>query len=219
MNYLAHGFRFLDDPIFLAGTAVPDWLRVADSTVRARAQLVHPVVESTNDDQIRRLGRGILQHHADDDAFHANPIFQKIGSHLSARFRQQMPDRYDHRPGFLAHVLTELLLDDALASQDPALLDRYYGAIEAVPSCWIQQAVNLIVRQPVTRLAEFIDLFRQVRFLYDYADNNRLLMRINQVLSRSGLQPLDTCVVPIFDDARSVVRSHTRELLETVSPP
>ena len=37
MNYFAHGHRFVDDPYFLAGTAVPDWLSVVDRKVRVRA--------------------------------------------------------------------------------------------------------------------------------------------------------------------------------------
>ena len=28
MNYFAHAIRFLDDPYFLSGTALPDWLSV-----------------------------------------------------------------------------------------------------------------------------------------------------------------------------------------------
>ena len=30
MNYFAHALPFLDRPYFVAGTAVPDWLTVAD---------------------------------------------------------------------------------------------------------------------------------------------------------------------------------------------
>ena len=37
MNYLAHGYRFTEDPLFLAGTAVPDWLRVAAPRLGQRA--------------------------------------------------------------------------------------------------------------------------------------------------------------------------------------
>jgi hypothetical protein len=42
MNYLAHALPFLDDPYFVAGTAVPDWLMVADRRVRMRPRYVEP---------------------------------------------------------------------------------------------------------------------------------------------------------------------------------
>ena len=38
MNYFAHALPFLDRPHFLAGTAVPDWMMVADRPLRLRAQ-------------------------------------------------------------------------------------------------------------------------------------------------------------------------------------
>ena len=38
MNYFAHGVRFLEDPYFLAGTAVPDWLSVVDRRVADQFQ-------------------------------------------------------------------------------------------------------------------------------------------------------------------------------------
>ena len=38
MNYLAHGWRFANDPYFLAGTAAPDWLSVIDRKTRLRSR-------------------------------------------------------------------------------------------------------------------------------------------------------------------------------------
>ena len=42
MNYFAHGYAFVDDPWFLAGTAVPDWLNVSDRGVRVRERQAEP---------------------------------------------------------------------------------------------------------------------------------------------------------------------------------
>ena len=42
MNYFAHALPFLDDdPYFVAGTGVPDWLSVADRDVRVRLKHSH----------------------------------------------------------------------------------------------------------------------------------------------------------------------------------
>jgi hypothetical protein len=38
MNYFAHARPFLDQPYFMAGTGVPDWLTVVDRRVRLRAK-------------------------------------------------------------------------------------------------------------------------------------------------------------------------------------
>ena len=213
MNYLAHGFRFLDDPLYVAGTAIPDWLRVAAPRIRARARLVEAAIDQSPDEQHLRLCRGMMQHHSDDDTFHTSVVFQQMCEELASHFRNLMPDRYDHRPGLLGHIVTELLLDSELARRDGTLLPRYYQSLEAVNSQWVQDVVNSIVYKPALRLAEFIDIFREIEFLYDYADNARLMMRLNQVLSRAQLEPMETEVFPVFEHGRRMLQDRANELL------
>lgn len=45
MNYLTHAIRFLDRPVFMAGTAIPDW-SVVDRKVRFRPQHLEPYLHS-----------------------------------------------------------------------------------------------------------------------------------------------------------------------------
>ncbi len=62
MNYLAHALRYLDRPWFAAGTAVPDWLSVADRQVRVRSRILEPIVETLGSHEEREIAYGILQH-------------------------------------------------------------------------------------------------------------------------------------------------------------
>lgn len=213
MNYLAHGYRFLDSPEFVAGTAIPDWLRVASPRIRARARLVDAALPVTPDGPERILLQGIRQHHRDDDTFHSSILFQQICETLAGKFRKQMPDPYDHRPGLLGHIVTELLLDNELATRDTELLPRYYAVLANLDPEWIQTTVNTIVYRPAERLAEFIRIFHELQFLYDYADNNRLMMRLNQVLSRAELRPLTSTVFPVFEEGRELLRRQADLLL------
>ena len=213
MNYLAHGYRFLERPLFVAGTAVPDWLSVVNRRVRARRRLVQPVVESTRSGFVRQVGQGILQHHADDDAFHRSEAFQQMEGILCGRFRSLMPDPYDHRPGFLGHIVVELMLDAALARQHASLLDEYYCAMDHVDVQVVEDVVNQMVTQPTDRLAFFIRRFREERFLYDYMDDQRMLFRLNQVLKRVGLSQMTLEFTSILAEARSMLIDRAAELL------
>ncbi|MCH2203536.1 MAG: hypothetical protein MK102_16335 [Fuerstiella sp.] len=213
MNYLTHGYRFLDDSLFVAGTAVPDWLRVVAPRVRARSRLVGRMIKESNDESFLRLCGGIMQHHADDDVFHGSIAFQQVSEDLARRFRGLMPDPCDHRPGLLGHVVTELLLDNELARRDPELLPRYYNALQSVDSVWVQESVNLVVPRPVGELAKFIDIFCEVRFLYDYADDDRLMMRLNQVLKRIPLAPLESDSHPVFNHGRQLITQQADVML------
>ncbi len=127
MNYFAHGRRFLDDPYFLAGTAVPDWLSVVDRRVRARARLAEPLG--------RRFGpavgsRGAGRRPAPSRRrlvpSDAGLCRVELAVHVSHP-RTDCPDDTGFRPSFLGHILVEILLDAVLIDdRTPTQLDAYY---------------------------------------------------------------------------------------------
>ena len=207
MNYLAHGFRFLDSPLMVAGTAVP---------VRVRSRRIHEQLDSMNSD-LRTIAEGMLQHLHDDDLFHRSVRFVMLEAELSSRFRRIMPDRFDHRPGFLGHIVIELLLDDFIAQQMPEVLDDYYAALSQVSALQIQEAVNAVAARSTDRLAGFVQQFQASQFLYDYADDTRLLGRLNQVMKRVTLPSLDADCLPVLREARQMLTQHGDELLYAVN--
>lgn len=218
MNYLAHGYRFISSPLMLAGTAVPDWLSVVDRQVRVRSRVVTARFDEL-DATGREVATGILQHLDDDDRFHRCPRFMLLESAVSAMFRAFMPDQFDHRPPFLGHVLTELMLDAVIAERDPKVLRTYYQAMQHVAADEIQNVVNLLARFQTDRLSGFIDQFRRVQFLFDYLDDRSLLARLNQVLRRVKLPGISEETLPVLAEARRLVRIHADELLHWVEQP
>ncbi|MEI6539135.1 MAG: hypothetical protein WCO86_06360 [Planctomycetota bacterium] len=218
MNYLAHGFRFLNSPLMVAGTAVPDWLSVADRRVRMRSRRIHEHLDLLDAD-LRTIAEGILQHLDDDDLFHRSVRFVMLEAELSSRFRRIMPDRFDHRPALLGHIVIELLLDDFISQQMPGVLNDYYAALTQVSGLKVQEAVNAVAARPTERLAGFIQQFQVSQFLYDYADDTRLLGRLNQVMKRVTLPSLDSDCLPILRDARQLLDQHGEELLDAVGAP
>ena len=215
MNYLAHGYRFVDNPLFTAGTAVPDWLCVVDRRVRVRSRRLQAELPNT-EGQSRDLVNGMLQHLGDDDVFHRSTSFMILESEIGSRFRFLLPDPYDHRPGFLGHIVTELLLDSFIAGHSPRILDEYYRSLNYVDPQQIQTVVNAMATRTTDQLALFVDRFRDVRFLYDYMDDYKLLSRLNQVLRRVTLPQLDEQCVSVLRDARSLLEKYGADLLAAV---
>ncbi len=213
MNYLAHGWRFTHDPYFLAGTAVPDWLCVADRVVRVRSKRAAEWIDNT-DSEIAAVARGICQHHADDRWFHGTRAFAELSLEFSRRIRTVLPADEGFRPWFLGHILVELLLDAALIEQHPELLRTYYAAIAQVDEAVVQRVVNHIASSATDRLAGFISLFCRERFLYDYTDDGKLLIRLNQVMRRARLPSLPASCVDILSAMRDAVGQRRTELLE-----
>lgn len=214
MNYFAHAIRFLnEDPHFIAGTAVPDWMSVADRRVRVRARFAVPLAEDPPDELTRQVALGTLQHLHDDDWFHGTRGFQEVTGDLSRRFRECLGPEDPMRCGFLGHVVTELLLDAALIEKDPTRLDLYYARLEDIDGAAVEAAVNRMARGETERLKMLIPLFHREKFLYDYLDDSRLLWRLNRVLERVGLSVLPDAAAPVLAAGRIIVRERTRDLL------
>src|SRR6516164_6143182 len=125
MNYFAHGREFIDDPYFLAGTAVPDWLSVVDRRVRVRAIPAKELADD-GDSRIAAVASGIVRHHCDDAWFHETRAFGELCWQFTAAARDVLGPDDSMCPSFLGHILVELLLDDVMIRREPARLSAYY---------------------------------------------------------------------------------------------
>ncbi len=218
MNYLAHGIRFLDAPYLLAGTAVPDWLSVVDRKVRVRSPAAAELLHDP-DDATRQLAAGIVQHLDDDRWFHDSRVFAETNLQFAVELRDCLPGDEGFRPSFLGHIVIEILLDATLMQRDPASVDRYYEALGEVSAAKVQQVVNRIARVPTEELQWWIERFREVRFLYDYLDDDKLLFRLEQVMRRVGLPPLGQQLSNWLPSARAIVAERCDQLLAAPDLP
>jgi hypothetical protein len=212
MNYFAHAIRFLDRPYFVAGTAVPDWLSVVDRKVRVRTKLIEPFLLNDGSPQAE-IATGARQHLDDDRWFHQTRAFAEVTAQLAVRFREVLGPDDGLRPGFLGHIVTELLIDAELIERHPREIERYYQVMSSVDPLVVQQAVNAMAKQRTEFLAPLIPRFVSERFLPDYLNDNRLLWRLNQVLRRVKLSPLPTQAKTVLSRARPLIRGRLSELL------
>jgi hypothetical protein len=212
MNYLAHGRHFLDAPYVLAGTAVPDWLSVVDRKVRVR----RCVAEQLAADEVgpaQGIAAGIVQHLDDDRWFHQTRVFAETCLEFALQLRQRLPGDEGFRPSFLGHIVIEILIDASLMIRDPSLADRYYSALASAAPDAVQSTVNRIARVRTDQLDRWISQFLEIRFLYDYLDDDKLLFRLEQVMKRVGLPPLGNQLSDWFPHARGVVAERCDLLL------
>jgi hypothetical protein len=212
MNYFAHGMRFCDRPYFLAGTACPDWLSVADRRVRLRSRRVEPFADGFGSPEAE-VAAGVLQHLEDDRQFHQTRAFVETSAELTRLIRAVLGPEDGFRPGVLGHIATELILDGVLIERNPECLDDYYRAIDGLDGELVQRTVNKMARGETDRLAGLIPRFHAEQFLRDYLDSTRLLYRLNQVMRRIKLKQLPDGLADVFDTGRDFIRERARELL------
>ena len=212
MNYFAHGRHFVDDPYFLAGVSLPDWLNVVDRRIRARSKRARPLLQCEDSDTAA-LAAGVCQHHVDDAWFHGTRAFTELSLELTLAVRDVLPADEGFRPSFLGHILVELLLDSALIEDDPAAIERYYGAIDQLDTDRVETLAAQITGTPPAGLGPWIRRFSDVRFLLDYSEDAKLCFRLNQVMQRVRLAALPESFQSILPEARRSVRRRMHELL------
>ena len=212
MNYLAHAIDCLDDPYQVAGAATPDWLCMTRPRLRCRSRQAAPFVDA-DDPQLASYARGVMRHHADDDWFHETGAFGDLSMELARRVRWATGDRDGMRPGFLGHILVELLLDAALIAEDRRGVDAYYAALAAVDAEFVAAAIGQMNGGDASGVAGLITRFVEIRFLYDYMEDDTLLFRLNQVMRRVRLPELPAKMAEILPGARQLIAEHRVALL------
>jgi len=212
LNYLAHAYQHLDDPYFVAGTALPDWMSVIDRKNRPRRQYAEPIV-GHSDPRFDAVARGCLQHHADDLWFHQSQAFVTLSTQFAVELRGLLAEGMGHQAGFVGHIAVELLLDAVLIERSPGLLDQYYAVLSSLEAAHVQAAANAICRQPVTQLVELLPRFIEVRFLQQYVQDESLLRSLNGVMRRIGLPLLPAHVTPWLAESRVRVTALCDQLL------
>ena len=219
LNFLAHALPSLpaagdDDPtaaLRAVATGLPDLLSVADRRVRLRARML--AAADPADAPLAAVCEGVRRHLHDDGWFHATPAFAEVTAGLGVTLRETFGPGDGFRSGFLGHVGTEMLLDDALRRRLPGCLDRYYAACDAVDPAELQRCVSVLHPTGTDKLAELFPKFRAAAFLRDYADPDRLLFRLNQVCKRVRLSPLPDAAAGVLADAAGMIDDRRRDLL------
>jgi hypothetical protein len=215
MNYLVHALPFLDDPYFAAATGVPDWLSVIDRRVRLRSKHVDPFLNH-HDPILAAVAGGVAQHLFDDAQFHGTRAFFEVSTRLAELGRGTLGNDQGPRSGFLGHLLCEVLLDATLAAEEHDQVVKYYQIMDEIDPQAIELAVNHMAPRPTERLAFFVGEFRRARILWDYLDDSKLMIRLNQVMRRVGLPLLPAKFATILPEARRIVAERNAGLLEGI---
>jgi len=215
LNYFAHAIPFLDDPYLAVGTGVPDWLTVIDRRLRVRRKHVEPFMDDP-DRQLAAVARGIMQHLRDDALFHGGRAFAELMLSLTVTSRDALECERGFRPSFLGHLLVELLLDASLVAEDPDRLKTYYAVLDKIDTMVVEAALNRMAPRPTDRLAPLIAGFRHERLLEDYLDDQRLMVRLNQVMRRVGLPQLPDDFRHLLPDFRRQIDARKADLLDGI---
>lgn len=215
MNFLAHALLHLDDPWVVAGTSLPDWLRVVQRGARLPPARLSALALADGT-PAHRLRAGVLRHHEDDRRFHADPGFEALTHELTLALRALSPDpRF--RASTLGHISVEILVDASLLESHPGSGERYYQAIASLEPDELGRAASTLAGTELPRLPELQRRFLQARFILDYASDEGVCGALDAVLRRTGLPPTPPGTRAAIERARPQVRHLTAALFPTPS--
>jgi hypothetical protein len=109
-------------------------------------------------------------------------------------------------------LLVEMLLDHTLVEEQADAAQRYYQALERVEVPRLQQVVELLALD-ARGLDTLIQRFLDVRFLADYAEDHRVVRRLNAVLARVRLPEAPPALAEQLPQFRVWVRQAVPQLL------
>ncbi len=219
MNSFAHALPFLTrDAFYCIGCAIPDWLGAVDRRCRVRKNGAADFLDS-DDVQTRSLAAGIIQHIDDDRWFHQGEAFVSLSIEFSVELRELLVDDPGFRPGFMGHIIIELLLDAFLHENNPGKLDEFYRIVGTVDPISVENRVNAMATRPTEKLKDYFSVFLKVRYLFDYNDDRLLLDRTNNVLRRVKLKPVPDSLMEWVPGARERVYDSAAKLLSEFAGP
>ncbi|GIX05121.1 MAG: hypothetical protein KatS3mg114_0990 [Planctomycetaceae bacterium] len=212
MNYFTHGLAYVAEPWLLAGTALPDWLAAWERPARLRRNdLQRWQNDAAPHEQL--LATGALKHLQDDQWFHSQPAFYAVCGQLTLEYRKQLGDHPALRCSLAPHIALEMLLDARLAMLYPERLDQYYDSLRRVDGDQLLSCVSRWTQRTLTALPHFWQYFVTSQYIRDYAEDAKVLNRLNQVLTRVPLSPLPPQALGWIQIARKIVYSHLERLL------
>ncbi len=191
MNFLAHyeiAAKFLTphQPLsaYVLGTALPDLLPLAEGRVRLRPAQVASAEMQTEFEAALRAGVSV--HLATDAAFHKSAAFTLAQAEVSGLLADAGFDGMRVRRFFVAHVLTEMVLDAALVREDPALADRFYGAFAGADFVLSSRWAEEVTGRPLPHLPRVLMRFADSQYLRQYAEDDGVATGLSNTCRRTG---------------------------------
>lgn len=190
MNFLAHFyFDGLEGaPYYNLGLVLPDLMGM----VRRGWKLKQTHLQNHIKPVHKALASGALAHLEMDDWFHKTQFFIQSRGVVKTTLLNAGVTYPPHRPGFLSHVLLELLLDRLIVLHYPELASRFYNELANVNVDKVKLFFEGIDLPFDDHFPGFFTRFVNKQSAFRYAQDTPLLESLNQISKRVSQPVLAT---------------------------
>ena len=134
------------------------------------------------------LWLGCQKHYEADQWFHECAYFKETTEHIEkALARLQEEGLFEvQRKWFLAHLLSEMLLDRLIMDRHEAALDHFYSDLRKVPYADIEQFLLRAGKEDMGRFPQGHKGFIESEFIRYYSSFEGLSESLSRVVQRTG---------------------------------
>jgi hypothetical protein len=184
MNYLSHYFidSKPDEHYYNAALILPDITKPWIKTFRTPEP-----PPSFSQNQLALL-QGALRHYHSDKLFHASAFFDHYQNLLNQYLKEVPFSEALNRKWFIAHVLTELLIDRQIVLTRPKVVDGFYSSLATINDDELAVMLEYYGMHEKADFFRFFNHFRSAQYIYYYADNNKFLYSLSRIMLRVGLK-------------------------------
>lgn len=189
MNFLSHYYHEtpVSDPYFVAGVIMPDLLSNYSKRFGRKVRLNPAKLMDGKSEYAASLSAGIRQHYFVDAFFHDSPYFDEMTSLIEQKIKAVDFQCFERRLFAFSHVFLELMMDRAILVQDQQICHDLYDCLAQVHLPELESFFrDQQLHEDAAGLASHLDVFTGKRFLYHYADDQRLLMILDALNSSFG---------------------------------
>jgi len=182
VNYLSHFYiDFSKDTHFYnAGLILPD-------LARGNVKSFKEDVFENSLLQYRQLYQGCMKHYQRDKQFHASEWFTTLNEKVIHEVNHGNFSNKFQRKWFLAHILTELMIDRLIVKEHPDVCDYFYESLKSVDQ---EILVSFLKGYNANNISLFMDRFNhfiKVAFVGYYPDTNKFVYSLIRIMMRAGL--------------------------------
>lgn len=204
MNFLSHYFinDERDEADYSLGKVLPDLSR----NFHPEFRVLQPGKTGLANDlePLENFIEGIRMHFITDKLFHASGYFKKKTGLLTEILKSLHLETIRRFYFFYSHILLEIMLDRMLVKQFPEKVMQFYSLISKVQNETIREYMEYNGSSKFYQgFIEFLQHFIDVKYIYQYASNERIIFALGRIVSRTGL--------PEFSEADRI------KLIDTVS--
>jgi hypothetical protein len=186
MNFIAHYYfaNTKSDPYYSLGLVMPDLVRIF---MRGKHIFPNKIDESKLSKDALKINKGGKMHLEQDRVFHNCNFFNELMEVYKQEFKKNGVTERIPKSWFLAHVAIELILDRVLMRDNESITDDFYVQLENVSWEPIEELLRINNLENLDLFKDGFSRFVNVRYLFAYQYNDRLIYSLNRICSRAGI--------------------------------